>query len=119
MITTQSLLLKNEVYLIEYVHQCPANDSSNTSLTLCSRLDNPNRERMRHLKCVVFARPTSESVQIIVDELRDPKYGEYELYFSNVIKKSALERMAEADDYEVVKAVVVCILSYRALTFEN
>ncbi|KAJ8100424.1 Sec1-like protein [Lipomyces tetrasporus] len=87
MISTQSLLLKNEVYLMD-------------------RLDNSNRERMRHLRCLVFVRPTNDAIQAIVDELRDPKYGEYELYFSNVVKKSALERMAEADDYEVVKAVV-------------
>ncbi|KAK7205954.1 Sec1-like protein [Myxozyma melibiosi] len=117
MITTQSLLLKNEVYLIEYATSLFAATfiSTATNNVHTSRLDNPNRERMRHLKCVVFVRPTTESVQIIVDELRDPKYGEYELYFSNVIKKSALERMAEADDYEVVKAVVELFADYLVI----
>ncbi|KAK9354091.1 Sec1-like protein [Lipomyces doorenjongii] len=96
MISTQSLLLKNEVYLID-------------------RLDNSNRERMRHLRCLIFVRPTNDAIQAIVDELRDPKYGEYELYFSNVVKKSALERMAEADDYEVVKAVVEVFADYLVI----
>ncbi|KAI2471703.1 Sec1-like protein [Annulohypoxylon bovei var. microspora] len=83
---TQSSLLNHEVYLTD-------------------RLDNPNREKMRHLRCLCFVRPSSDSIQFLIDELRDPKYGEYYLYFSNVVKKSSLERLAEADDHEVVKQV--------------
>ncbi|KAI1454950.1 Sec1-like protein [Annulohypoxylon moriforme] len=83
---TQSSLLNHEVYLTD-------------------RLDNPNREKMRHLRCLCFVRPSPESIQFLIDELRDPKYGEYYLYFSNVVKKSSLERLAEADDHEVVKQV--------------
>ncbi|KFY39391.1 hypothetical protein V494_03993 [Pseudogymnoascus sp. VKM F-4513 (FW-928)] len=83
---TQSALLNHEVYLID-------------------RLENQNREKMRHLRCLCFVRPSAESIQYLIDELRDPKYGEYNLYFSNVAKKSSLERLAEADDHEVVKAV--------------
>lgn len=83
---TQSALLNHEVFLID-------------------RLDNPKREKMRHLKCLCFVRPSAESIQSLIDELREPKYGEYNLYFSNVIKKSSLERLAEADDHEVVKVV--------------
>jgi hypothetical protein len=83
---TQSALLKHEVYLID-------------------RLDNPARERMRHLKCLCFVRPSPDSIQFLIDELREPKYGEYNIYFSNIIKKSSLERLAESDDHEVVKAV--------------
>ena len=83
---TQSSLLNHEVYLID-------------------RLDNPSREKMRHLKCLCFVRPHPDSIGLLIDELRDPKYGEYHLYFSNVVKKSSLERLAEADDHEIVKAV--------------
>lgn len=83
---TQSSLLNHEVYLTD-------------------RLDNQNREKMRHLRCLCFVRPSPESIQFLIDELRDSKYGEYYLYFSNVVKKSSLERLAEADDHEVVKQV--------------
>jgi len=83
---TQSTLLSHEVYLID-------------------RLDNANREKMRHLRCFCFVRPSPDSIQFLIDELREPKYGEYYLYFSNVVKKSSLERLAEADDHEVVKLV--------------
>lgn len=60
---------------------------------------------MRHLRCLCFIRPSAGSIQYLIDEFRDPKYGEYIVYFSNVVKKSSLERLAEADDHEVVKAV--------------
>lgn len=83
---TQSALLKHEVFLID-------------------RLDNATRERMRHLRCLCFVRPSPDSIQFLLDELRDPKYAEYNIYFSNIIRKSSLERLAEADDHEVVKAV--------------
>ncbi|KAJ3499616.1 hypothetical protein NLG97_g184 [Lecanicillium saksenae] len=83
---TQSSLLNHEVYLID-------------------RLDNTAREKMRHLRCLCLVRPSPETIQLLIDELRDPKYGEYHLYFTNVAKKSSLERLAEADDHEIVKVV--------------
>ncbi|UQC78060.1 Sec1 family protein [Colletotrichum lupini] len=83
---TQSALLNHEVYLID-------------------RIDNANREKMRHLRCLCLVRPSPDSIQLLIDELREPKYGEYHLYFTNVVKKSSLERLAEADDHEVVKLV--------------
>jgi vacuolar protein sorting-associated protein 45 len=83
---TQSALLSHEVYLID-------------------RLDNSTREKMRHLRCYCFIRPSPDSLQLLIDELREPKYGEYHLYFSNIVKKLSLERLAEADDFEVVKSV--------------
>ncbi|GKU02863.1 unnamed protein product [Fusarium langsethiae] len=93
---TQSTLLNHEVYLID-------------------RLDNASREKMRHLRCLSFVRPSPESIQLLIDELRDPKYGEYHLYFTNVVKKSSLERLAEADDQEVVKLVQEHFADYTVI----
>ncbi|RDW83934.1 Sec1 family protein [Aspergillus mulundensis] len=83
---TQSALLNHEVYLID-------------------RVDNAARERMRHLRCLCFVRPSATSIQLLIDELREPKYGEYYIYLSNIIRKSSLERLAEADVHEVVRVV--------------
>ncbi|KAI9810984.1 MAG: vacuolar protein sorting-associated protein 45 [Pycnora praestabilis] len=90
---TQSALLNHEVYLID-------------------RLDNPAREKMRHLRCLCFVRPSPDSVQFLIDEFREPKYGEYNIYFSNIVRKSSLERLAEADDHEVVRTVQECFADY-------
>ena len=32
---------------------------------------------MRHLKCIALLRPTAASVEHLVRELREPKYGGY------------------------------------------
>lgn len=93
---SQSALLSHEVFLSD-------------------RLDNAGRERMRHMRCLCLVRPSAETIQFLVDELRDPKYGEYYLYFTNVVKKSSLERLAEADDHEVVKLVQEHFLDYTVV----
>ncbi|KAF2720584.1 Sec1-like protein [Polychaeton citri CBS 116435] len=94
--TTQSALLNHNIYLSD-------------------RLDNSEREKMRHLRCVCFIRPSSDSIQFLIDELREPKYGEYYIYFSNIVKKSSLERLAEADDHEVVKSIVEYFADYLVI----
>ena len=93
---TQTALLNHEVYLID-------------------RLDNQNREKMRHLRCLCFVRPSPDSIQFLIDEFRDPKYGEYHVYFSNVVRKSSLERLAEADDHEVVRYVQEYFADYAVI----
>ena len=90
MASTTSALLSQEVYLTD-------------------RLDNPTRERMPHLKCICFLRPSPESLRALEDELRNPKYSGYWLHFSNVLKKSAIERLAEADESELVREIQVTI----------
>jgi hypothetical protein len=100
MASTTSALLSQEVYLTD-------------------RLDNPTRERMPHLKCICFLRPSPESLRALEDELRNPKYSGYWLYFSNVLKKSAIERLAEADESELVREIQVRIVVGSHLVILN
>ncbi|XP_030042824.1 vacuolar protein sorting-associated protein 45 isoform X1 [Microcaecilia unicolor] len=86
MVYTQSEILQKEVYLFE-------------------RIDSLNRETMKHLKAICFLRPTKENVDYLIQELRKPKYSIYFLYFSNVISKSDVKSLAEADEQEVVAEV--------------
>nr|KAF6414757.1 vacuolar protein sorting 45-like protein [Molossus molossus] len=86
MVYTQSEILQKEVYLFE-------------------RIDSPNREIMKHLKAICFLRPTKENVDYLIQELRRPKYNIYFIYFSNVISKSDVKSLAEADEQEVVAEV--------------
>ncbi|XP_044127809.1 vacuolar protein sorting-associated protein 45 [Bufo gargarizans] len=86
MVYTQSEILQKEVYLFE-------------------RIDSANRENMKHLKAICFLRPTKENVEYLIKELRRPKYSVYFLYFSNVISKSDVKSLAEADEQEVVSEV--------------
>ncbi|XP_054856227.1 vacuolar protein sorting-associated protein 45 [Eublepharis macularius] len=86
MVYTQSEILQKEVYLFE-------------------RIDSANRENMKHLKAICFLRPTKENVEHLIQELRRPKYSIYFIYFSNVISKSDIKSLAEADEQEVVAEV--------------
>ncbi|XP_063482169.1 vacuolar protein sorting-associated protein 45 isoform X12 [Symphalangus syndactylus] len=86
MVYTQSEILQKEVYLFE-------------------RIDSQNREVMKHLKAICFLRPTKENVDYMIQELRRPKYTIYFIYFSNVISKSDVKSLAEADEQEVVAEV--------------
>uniref|UniRef100_V9KNW6 Vacuolar protein sorting-associated protein 45 n=1 Tax=Callorhinchus milii TaxID=7868 RepID=V9KNW6_CALMI len=86
MVYTQSEILQKEVYLFE-------------------RIDSTNRESMKHLKAICFLRPTKENVELLIQELRCPKYSHFFIYFSNVISKSEVKALAEADEQEVVSEV--------------
>ncbi|XP_078689211.1 vacuolar protein sorting-associated protein 45-like isoform X1 [Branchiostoma floridae x Branchiostoma belcheri] len=86
MVYAQSEILQKEVYLFE-------------------RLDSQGREIMKHLKCICFLRPTKENVEFLSQELKNPRYGIYYIYFSNVISKSDVKVLAENDEQEVVREV--------------
>ena len=58
MVYSQTEILQKEVFLVE-------------------KLQKAKRDKMQHMKAVVFVRPTQQNVMQLVDELRDPKYGEY------------------------------------------
>ncbi|CDW56873.1 vacuolar protein sorting associated protein 45 [Trichuris trichiura] len=83
----QSEMMQQEVYLFQ-------------------RIDGQvKRDPVKHLKCVAFVRATPENVALVVQELRNPYYGQYFVFFSNVISKSDLKQLAEADDFEVVREI--------------
>ncbi|KAI0050351.1 Sec1-like protein [Auriscalpium vulgare] len=94
--STQSTLLSHQVYLTD-------------------RIDNKKRDRMPHMKCVCFLKNSEESLGALEEELKEPKYGEYYLYFSNILSKTAIERLADADEYESVREVQEFYADYAPL----
>ncbi|XP_043232259.1 vacuolar protein sorting-associated protein 45-like [Amphibalanus amphitrite] len=93
----QSEMLQQEVYLFE-------------------RLDSDlPPDVMRHLKCIVFVRPTRDNVAKLARELRRPRYGYYYVYFSNVIAKADVKQLAEADENELVRDVQELYADYLAV----
>ncbi|EPS65099.1 hypothetical protein M569_09678 [Genlisea aurea] len=85
---SQSELLQKEVFLVELI------DSIAVS-----------REPMSHLKAVYFLRPTSENIQRLRRQLANPRFGEYHLFFSNMLKDTQLHNLADADEHEIVLQV--------------
>ncbi|XP_072166746.1 vacuolar protein sorting-associated protein 45-like [Diadema setosum] len=97
MVYAQSEILQKEVYLFE-------------------RLDSSNREVMKHLRCICFVRPKKENIDLLCKELRNPKYAVYFIYFSNVVSKSDVKALAEADEQEVVREVQEFYGDYIAIS---
>jgi len=73
-------------------------------------------EKMKHLRCVCFLRPSPASIQHLCNELRNPRYGSYFVYFSNALSKAQLERIAEADEWQLVQEVQEFFVDYVALS---
>ncbi|XP_034676728.1 vacuolar protein sorting-associated protein 45 homolog [Vitis riparia] len=85
---SQSELLQKEVFLVELV------DSISMS-----------KESMSHLKAVYFLRPTSENIQHLRRQFASPRFGEYHLFFSNILKDTQIHILADSDEQEVVQQV--------------
>ncbi|XP_035542013.1 vacuolar protein sorting-associated protein 45 homolog isoform X2 [Juglans regia] len=85
---SQSELLQKEVFLVELV------DSISKS-----------KESMSHLKAVFFLRPTSENIHHLRRQLASPRFGEYHLFFSNMLKDTQIHILADSDEQEVVQQV--------------
>ncbi|CAK9145734.1 unnamed protein product [Ilex paraguariensis] len=95
---SQSELLQKEVFLVELV------DSISMS-----------KEPMSHLKAVYFLRPTSENIQHMRRQLAKPRFGEYHLFFSNIMKDTQLHILADSDEHEVVHQVQEFYADFAAI----
>lgn len=96
LVSTQSDLLKKEIYLVD-------------------RLENENRDKLRNLKCICFLKPDDSTISKLSQEIQSPKYSNYEIYLNNTISKSRLERLAESDDMEIINKVVEIFQDYYVL----
>jgi len=85
---SQSDLLRKEVFLVETM------DNASSS-----------RESMAHLKAVYFLRPSTDNVQKLRRHLAMPRFAEYHLFFSNILKIPQIQILADSDEQEVVQQV--------------
>lgn len=85
MVYTQTQILDQEVYLVEQLGK--------------------EHESMGHLKAAVYIQPTEANIDLLVKECRKPQFSEYHVFFSNVVSKDKLQRLARADEFEVIKQV--------------
>lgn len=91
---TQSQLLQHDVILIEMLE------------------NNRNLSPMKHLNCVVYIKPTRESIVMLCEELSSPHYNHYQVFFNNTVAKNDLEKIAEADEFEVINQVAEVFQDY-------
>lgn len=94
---SQSDLLPKEIYLFEKIDSVLS------------------KEPISFMKCVCLLRPTKENVNLLCNELRNPKFGQYYLCFTNTIGREEIRRLAESDKNEVIKSVKEYFIDYWAI----
>eukprot|EP00300_Choanocystis_sp_HF-7_P027612 c32774_g1_i1.p1 GENE.c32774_g1_i1~~c32774_g1_i1.p1 ORF type:complete len:573 (+),score=169.14 c32774_g1_i1:84-1721(+) len=85
-------------------------------VVLTELIESDSRERMPHLKAIVFVRPTDTNIRHLKRELLKPHYGEYNIFFSNLTKPTFLEDLAQSDEHECVRQVQEYFGDYFAIT---
>jgi len=86
MVLSQSEILQQEVFLVQ-------------------RIDAEHTQKMQHLNAVCFLRPTNQNFLHLSRELKQPRYNEYHLFFTNVVPHTRLEQIAACDEHELVHQV--------------
>ncbi|MEW5315729.1 MAG: hypothetical protein WDW38_007136 [Sanguina aurantia] len=59
--------------------------------------DQETHKEHTELKAVCFLRPTRENITMLKRELRQPRYQQYHLFFTNLVSSIFLQELAEAD----------------------
>ncbi|GMR31617.1 hypothetical protein PMAYCL1PPCAC_01812, partial [Pristionchus mayeri] len=129
---TVRLYIKEMVHLAGPQMKIMLMDKETTSIVSCAygqnemmqkevfifdRIDNGvQREPIKYLKCIVFVRPTPDNLHLLQEELRNPRYAQYYIYFSNIISKADLKMLAEADEHETVRDVQEFFIDSIALS---
>lgn len=92
---TQSKLYKNDIYLIQKTEEAT--------------------EKLPHLKALYLVRPTLENIENIVAELKEPRFQEYHLFFTNEISNKMIDKLAESDPSDKIKNIQEVYLDYYAV----
>ena len=92
---SQTQILEQEVYLVEILGK--------------------RHEPMMHLKAAIFVQPTESNLALLTKELKEPKFAEYHIFFSNIVPNDILTRLGRADEFEVVKQVQEYYADYLAV----
>ena len=99
MVYSQTQVLEKEIYLVETLESLHSKPHAN----------------MMHLKAAVFVQPTESNLTHLMNEVRDPKFCEYHIYFSNIVPPDVLLRLARADENEVIKQVQEYYADFMAI----
>lgn len=74
-----------------------------------------SKDAISFIKCVCLLRPTKENIDLLCVELRNPRFGQYYLCFTNTIAKEDARRLAESDKNEVIKQIKEYYIDYCAI----
>ncbi|GJP38428.1 hypothetical protein CLOM_g22867 [Closterium sp. NIES-68] len=115
LVLTQSEVLHRDVVLVEKVDSKGGGSGGSSSGGGRGESGGSGAEPMPHLKAVCFLRPTGENVNHLKRHLRNPRFGEYHLFFSNILNSTLIHVLADADAQEAVVQVQEYYADFYAL----
>lgn len=68
-----------------------------------------------HLKAIYFIRPNKENLHILKQEIANPHFKEYHLFFTNEIPENFISELAEVDSADRIKNLQEVYLDYYAV----
>ena len=98
MVYSQTQILEKEVYLVEQLGK--------------------KHEGMNHLKAALFIQPTEANFELLVKELKEPRFKEYHLFFSNILPADMLARLGRLDELDLIMQVQEYYGDYMAINEE-
>lgn len=75
----------------------------NSDYFLLSMIEDKKRTKMEQIGCSAFI--SKEGIPNLMQELKDPYYGIYNLYFLNSVNEDSLKELAKADKNNIVNEV--------------
>lgn len=81
------------------------------NIHLTMNINNP-RINVLGLDAIFFIQPTEININFLVNELLEPKYNLYYLFFSNILSKKYIKQLAKADVKKRVVAIQEKFLDY-------
>lgn len=73
-----------------------------------------SRFLMKHLHCIVMCRPTDKSVNFLTKELAAGNFKTYRVYLSNLVDMDVIQKIANADMFDIVETVEEVFLDVTA-----
>lgn len=104
LVHTHSYLLENEVLLTLKIDDGTVFSTGSLNSNL------------RYLKSIYILQPTMENVLKLSNELQNPHFKEYYLFFTNEINKEFLELIAKGDTLELVKGVYEYFVDFYVIS---
>ncbi|CRG98687.1 vacuolar protein sorting-associated protein 45, putative [Plasmodium relictum] len=63
-------------------------------------------KNLKHLKAIFLLRPTHTNILKLIKELKKPIFLEYYIFFTNILDEKYIEKLAKADEFEVIKNII-------------
>ena len=111
-----SSLIQHQVFLTEQIDRDKSTpDLASSPSSTSIEMQEHKEERMPHLKCLCFLRPSKSSLSALRTLLSSNRFGHYHLYFTAILSDMDLRDVAASDVHGLVDSVHEYYLDYYVM----